>query len=167
MSGSLGRAGAVGAAVLATAALGSAASTSRAGVGSPWYAALDKPAFQPPPAVFPIAWTALYADVAVAATTALGRLEDVDPRRARGYRIALATNLALNAGWSWTFFRWHRLAGAVGVAAALTASSADLARRTRTVAPAAGAALGAYPAWCGFATVLSAALWRRNRRRVS
>lgn len=157
------RAAAIGAAVAGTAALGSAASTR--GVESRWYADLDKPSFQPTAPVFPIAWTLLYADLAVAATVALGRLDDADPVAASTYRRALATNLVLNAGWSWTFFRWHRLAGAVGVAAALTASSTDLARRTRAVAPRSGTALGAYPAWCGFATVLSADLWRRNRRR--
>ena len=160
MSGSR-RAATVAAAVAGTAALGSAASTS--GVDSGWYAALEKPSFQPPATVFPIAWTLLYADLATGATVALGRLHDVDPAAAASYRRALATNLVLNAGWSWTFFRWHRLGGAVVVAAGLTASSTDLARRTRAVAPRAGAALGAYPAWCGFATVLSAALWRRNR----
>ncbi|MGN6250348.1 MAG: TspO/MBR family protein [Marmoricola sp.] len=155
------RAATVGTAVAATAGLGSLASTE--GVGSGWYAVLDKPAFQPPPVVFPIAWTALYTDLAAAATAALGRLEG--PERDR-YRRALALNLVLNAGWSWTFFRWHRLGAAVGVAAALTGSSADLVRRTRPVAPTAGAALAAYPAWCGFATVLSAALWTRNRGRA-
>lgn len=152
---------AMGAAVAATAGLGSVASAD--GVSSRWYADLDLPPFQPPPLVFPVAWTLLYADVAVAATTALGRLADADPAAAAAYRRGLAANLALNAGWSWTFFRWHRLGSAVAVAAALTASSADLTRRTRAVAPTTGAALGAYPAWCGFATLLSAAIWRRNR----
>ena len=50
-------------------------------------------------------------------------------------------------------------------AAALTASSADLARRTAAVNPPAGAALAAYPAWCAFATVLSTSTWWLNRGR--
>lgn len=161
MSPILRRVAVVGGAVVATAGLGSVASAD--GVSSGWYAGLDLPAFQPPPRAFPVAWTLLYADVAAGATTALGRLVAEDPAAATGFRRALAANLVLNAGWSWTFFRWHRLGSAVVVAAALTASSADLARRTRAVAPAAGTALAAYPAWCGFATVLSAAIWRRNR----
>lgn len=155
------RAAAVAAAVAGTAALGGAASTR--GVDSGWYADLDKPSFQPPAITFPVAWTLLYADLAIGATIALRRLGDADPAGAIAYRRPLATNLVLNAGWSWTFFRWHRLGGAVIVAAALTASSADLALRTRAVAAGAGTALGAYPAWCGFATALSASLWRRNR----
>lgn len=161
MSPLLRRALIVGGGVVATASLGSVASAD--GVSSRWYADLDLPPFQPPPQAFPVAWTLLYADLAVGATTAVGRLAAEDPQAARAYRRALVANLALNAAWSWTFFRWHRLGSATAVAAALATSSADLARRTRAVAPAAGTALAAYPAWCGFATVLSAAIWRRNR----
>jgi translocator protein len=49
-------------------------------------------------------------------------------------------------------------------AAALTLSSADLARRAAAADPRAGAALSPYPLWCAFATVLSAHIWRLNRR---
>ena len=48
--------------------------------------------------------------------------------------------------------------------ALLTASGLDLARRSARVNRPAGAALLPYAAWCGFATVLSAAIARRNRR---
>ena len=51
-------------------------------------------------------------------------------------------------------------AAAVG-AAALTVSSADLARRA--VDARVGAALLPYPLWCAFATVLSTHIWRLNR----
>ncbi|MFZ2166402.1 MAG: TspO/MBR family protein, partial [Propionibacteriaceae bacterium] len=46
----------------ATVAVGSAASDPT----SQWYVALDKPAWQPPGYVFPIAWTTLYTSIAVA-----------------------------------------------------------------------------------------------------
>ena len=55
------------------------------------------------------------------------------PTRPRPTAGALAVNLAVNAGWSWVFFRWHRLGPAVGVAGLLTLSSADLVRRTARV----------------------------------
>ncbi|MEV0355148.1 TspO/MBR family protein [Nocardia sp. NPDC050697] len=143
--------------VATAAVVGSAATTP----GSAWYRQLCKPRFQPPPAAFPVAWTLLYADLAV--TSALALENAPDERYAERVQRALAANLVLNAGWSWVFFRGHRLGAATLTAAALTASSADLTRRV-AAADRRGRALVAYPAWCAFATVLSAALWRRNRR---
>lgn len=161
MSGRLARLARVAAAVGATAAAGSLASRD---VTSAWYADLDKPPFQPPGAVFPVAWTTLYTDLALTAGHALDRLEAAGRHdEATAYRSALAANLVVNASWSWVFFRAHRLGPAVVVAAVLAASSADLVRRTARVSPGAATALSAYPAWCGFATVLSAEIWRRNR----
>ncbi|MEU8896092.1 TspO/MBR family protein [Nocardia sp. NPDC048505] len=140
----------------AAAVIGSLAS----GPGGQWYRRLDKPAFQPPPVVFPIAWTLLYADIA--ATTALALDHTPDPAERRATRRALAANLVLNAGWTWLFFRAHRLGAATAGAAALTASGADLTRRVAAAHPR-GRLLAPYPAWCAFATVLSASIWRRNR----
>jgi len=161
VSGRLSRLAKVAAAVAATAGAGSMASKD---VNTPWYAALDKPPYQPPGAAFPIAWTTLYTDIALTAAHALDRLEAAGrTEEAAAYRRALALNLVVNAGWSWVFFRWHRLGPAVGVAGLLALSSADLVRRTSRVSPAAAAALAPYPAWCTFATVLSAGIARRNR----
>lgn len=153
---------ATGAAAAATALAGGLASRD---VQSQWYADLDKPAFQPPSAVFPIAWTLLYADIAVTSAVALDRLGTAGSRsQLTRYRLALGSNLLLNASWTWVFFAAHRLGPASGVAAALAVSSADLARRTAGADRRAGLALAAYPAWCTFATVLSTTIWRRNRR---
>ena len=148
------------AAAAATAALGSVASTD---VRSRWYRKLDKPSFQPPGKIFGPVWTVLYTDIAVSSAFALDRLGDDQDARNR-YRTALGLNLILNASWSWTFFKFHRLFPAVVVAGTLAASSVDLTRRTWTACRPAGIALLPYPAWCSFATVLSAALWRRNRK---
>ncbi len=157
----LARLARVAAAVGATAAAGGLASSE---VRSRWYVGLDKPSFQPPDAAFPIAWTALYTDLVLTAGHALDRLEAAGrAEEAASYRRALAVNLVLNAGWSWTFFRFHRLAPATVHAGVLTLSSADLVRRTAAVSRPAAVALSPYPAWCGFATALSAALARRNR----
>jgi tryptophan-rich sensory protein len=161
MSGRLARLAKVAGAVAATAGLGGLASQE---VRTAWYADLDKPSFQPPDAAFPIAWTTLYTDLALSAAHVLDRLERSGrTEEAAAYRRALAVNLAVNASWSWVFFRWHRLGPAVGVAGLLALSSADLLRRTARVSRPAAVALAAYPAWCGFATALSAAIHRRNR----
>ena len=148
---------ATGTAVTACAALGSVASSA---VRSAWYARLAKPAIQPPPVAFPIAWTTLYADIAVTSARAIDALTG-DEQAA--YVRALAVNLVLNTGWSWVFFRAHRLGGAVVVAGLLAGSCVDLVRRTWHAEPRAGLALVPYAGWCTFATVLSAAIWRRNR----
>ena len=136
----------------------------------PWYQALDKPAWQPPGAAFPLVWTALYADIA--AVSAL-TLEELDRREAEGddgagrerraYGQALALNLVLNASWSASFFRSRRPLLAAVHSAALTVSSADLVRRAGRVRGTRGWVLSPYVAWCGFATVLSSEIARRNR----
>lgn len=149
---------AVATGVAGTAGLGSLASTR--GVETLWYRRLDKPPFQPPSRGLP-----------GRLDTALRRRRNGRRRRpgpvrgprSRTIRAGVAVNLTMNAGGSWVFFRWHRLGPAVVVATALTASSADLVRRTHKVAPGHVLALATYPAWCGFATVLSAAIWRCNR----
>jgi translocator protein len=130
-----------------------------------WYRRLRRPGYVPPNAVFPVAWTSLYADIAVTSATAIDRLRAAGLRaEARNYVIALAVNLILNAGWSWLFFKYHRLGASAIGAAVLAASSADLARRTAAADPRAGAALLPYPLWCAFATAMSGHIWVLNRR---
>ena len=66
-----------------------------------WYPSLNKPTWTPPAWVFGPVWTALYLCIAVAGFLAW---------RQRGFGGAkwamwlFAIQLALNAGWSWTFF---------------------------------------------------------------
>ena len=129
-----------------------------------WYTTIRKPRYVPPNAVFPIAWTALYADIAVTSAAAINRFrDDGQQRKARAYVAALGANLVLNAGWSWIFFAKHRLGLSAVAAGALALSSADLARRAGDADPGLAAALVPYPLWCGFATVMSADIWRLNR----
>lgn len=129
-----------------------------------WYQTIRKPRYVPPNAVFPIAWTTLYGDIAVTSAAAIDRFRaDGQEGRARAYTAALGVNLVLNAAWSWVFFGSHKLGSSVLAAAALTASSADLARRAGEADRGLGLALSPYPLWCGFATVMSADIWRLNR----
>ena len=72
-----------------------------------WYRGLDKPPYVPPNVVFPVAWTSLYADIAVTSGQTLDRLKSRGDDT-RSYTTALATNLVLNAGWSWLFFKAHK-----------------------------------------------------------
>lgn len=149
---------------LATAAAAVAGSiASRDGVNG-WYTTARKPDYVPPNAVFPIAWTTLYTDIAVTSAAVINRFhEDGEKGKARAYMAALGGNLAINAAWSWVFFAQRRLGLGTLAAGALAISSADLARRAGDADLKLGAALAPYPLWCSFATVLSADLWRLNR----
>jgi len=149
---------------LATAAAAVAGSVvSQKGIRE-WYNPIRKPSYVPPNVVFPIAWTALYVDIAATSAAVIDRFRaDGEDGKARAYMAALGTNLVLNAGWSWVFFGKRQLGPAVLTAAALAASSADLARRAGDADLKYGAALAPYPAWCTFATVMSADIWRLNR----
>lgn len=149
---------------LSTAAAAAVGSLVTAPAVREWYPTLRKPGFTPPTPVFPIAWTALYADTAVTTAIAYDALrEEGRDDEARALAVALGCNLVLNAGWSAVFFGAHRMGAASVIAAVLTASSADLTRRTAAASPPAGVALSAYPAWCGFATALSTRIWQLNR----
>ncbi|MEI6251648.1 MAG: TspO/MBR family protein [Mycobacteriaceae bacterium] len=150
-----------GLATAAAAVVGGVAS--REGVQG-WYTEIRKPGYVPPNAVFPIAWTALYVDIAATSAAVINRFRaDGEDGKARAYIAALGANLTLNAGWSWVFFAKRQLGPSVVVAAALAASSADLARRAGDADLKFGAALAPYPLWCSFATVMSADIWRLNR----
>lgn len=152
---------ATGLGTAAAAVIGSIAS--KAGVET-WYPTLKKPAYVPPNGVFPIAWTTLYGDIAVTSAGTIDALRDKgDDAAVRSYTAALGVNLVLNAGWSWLFFKAHKLGPSAVAAGALAISSADLARRTAKVNPTAGLALAPYPLWCTFATVMSTDIWRLNR----
>lgn len=153
-----------GAAVTATAVTGALATTPQ--VKSGWYEQLAKPAYQPPRQVFPVVWPALYADIAVVSAATIDELNaQGENGRSRAYQGALAINLVLNAAWSWLFFNRRRFGASTLLSAALTASSADLARRALAVRGARALPLMLYPLWCTFATVLSGHISVLNRRR--
>lgn len=149
-------------AALATAVVGGLATGPA--VGSQWYATLKKPSFQPPRQAFPIVWPLLYADVAVVSASTVDDLDERgEAREARKFEQLLALNLVLNAAWSWLFFNRRWLGASAVGAAALTASSADLTRRSVAVRGSSAAPLALYPLWCAFATVLSSRIWWLNR----
>jgi tryptophan-rich sensory protein len=149
------------AAVSVTAVVGGLASRP---AQSAWYATLRKPSFQPPRRAFPIVWPILYADIAAVSAATVDQLdEEGHQQKARAYRSALIANLVLNGGWSWLFFNRRKLGASAVAAAALTASSADLARRAGETRPSRAALLAPYPLWCAFATVLSTRIWLLNR----
>lgn len=148
-----------GFAAAATAAIGSLAVDPE----SRYYRKLKKPGFQPKPMVFPIVWTPLYADIAITSGLALDELSGPSQvAEQQRLAVALGVNLALNAGWTWLFFRAHRPWLAAAECVVLTVSSVDLARRVGRTDKRLGWALAPYPAWCAFATFLSGTIARLN-----
>jgi tryptophan-rich sensory protein len=127
-----------------------------------WYASLDKPAFTPPDAAFPIAWTILYL------LSGLGLERVVAARHDARVRVAPALLLfglqaLLNAAWSWIFFGLERPGMAlIELVALVLALSATLVAFWR-VRPLAGWLLVPYLAWVLFAGVLNAGVWWLNR----
>lgn len=72
----------------------------------PWYEGLTKPAWQPPPWVFPTAWTIIYVLTATAGVMAWTRAPD-HRRRVRAFSLFII-NAILNLVWSAVFFTWQR-----------------------------------------------------------
>jgi translocator protein len=123
-----------------------------------WYQTLDKPRFQPPSWVFAPVWSALYVLMGVAMFLVWRA-----GRPGRGPAVALwGAQLVLNLAWSLIFFGRRAIGPALAeitllwLAVALTALSFHRQRA------AAGWLLTPYLGWVTFATLLNAAIWRRN-----
>lgn len=147
--------------VAATAAVGSV--STQAEIGG-WYAGLNKPWFNPPDWVFPVAWTLLYTMIAVSLWRLLGARPLTGPSR-EGRRLALAAflvQLALNAAWTPVFFTAHAIGLGLIVVAALLVMVLWTIRLTWRFDRAAAWLLVPYACWVAFATILNAAVLRLN-----
>lgn len=154
---------ATSAAVVTTATVGSLATNPN----TLWYKSRLKPDFQPPVWLFPVAWTALYLDIAIVVGSSLADLEERrEADKFQSLAIATVANLVLNAGWSLLFFKSKKAGLATFQAAALAVSSADLVRRCVDVDSKRGWFLAPYAGWTAFATLLTGAIWFKNRKRV-
>ena len=125
-----------------------------------WYRLLRKPAFQPPDAVIPVAWTLIDAGLAAGAYRLLRHPSSKPRNRALGW---WALNVGLIGGWSGLFFGRRNLPASTAVAAAMVGTGAAYVAQAQRVDRPAAVAGVPYVGWVAFATVLTAALWRRNR----
>lgn len=139
----------------AAAAIGAVASV-RAGS---FYAGLAQPAWAPPPGVFSPVWTTLYALMAIAAW--LVWRQPGHPGR-RAALTLFVVQLAVNALWSWLFFRWQLGAAAFADVVLLLVLLAATVLQFWRVRPLAGVLLLPYLAWVAFAGALTWAMWQRN-----
>lgn len=124
-----------------------------------WYAALQKPWFNPPSWIFGPAWTLLYMLMSVAAWRVWMR----GPSSGRSAALFwYFGQLVLNAMWSPVFFGLQNPRLALAVIVALLGSIVVTAMRFLTVDRLAAMLLVPYLLWVAFATVLNASIVALN-----
>ena len=124
-----------------------------------WYAALAKPAWNPPNAIFAPVWSVLYGLMAVAAWLVWRRAGFSGAGAALGL---FAVQLILNALWSYLFFGRHQPGLAFGDIVVLWVAILSVVLLFWRVDRVAGSLLLPYLAWVGFAAYLNFTLWRLN-----
>jgi len=117
-----------------------------------WYAALEKPPFNPPDWVFAPTWFVLYALIAFAGW----RIWMTAPRSAP--MVAWVDQLALNWLWSPVFFTLHLVWLAVAIVAAMAGLIAYFIWTAKDIDGPGAWAFVPYLAWVSFATVLNASV---------
>jgi translocator protein len=125
-----------------------------------WYRALRQPSFKPPDVVIPLAWTGIETGLAVSAYRLLR-----EPRSTHRDRALLwwATNVVGIGAWSRLFFGARNLPASTAASAALGVAAACYLNEVRKVDVPSTTASAPLLLWVGFATVLTAAIWRKNR----
>jgi translocator protein len=142
-------------AVVATAVVGGLATSD----ARSFYAALDKPDWAPPAAVFGPVWTLLYLLMAIAAVIVWRQA--AQPAR----RLAMAVffaQLVANAAWSWLFFGARLGAWAMAELVLLWLLVAANIFVFWRVKPLAGVLVAPTLAWVSFAGALNLSVWLRN-----
>ena len=124
-----------------------------------FYGVLAKPAWAPSPMVFAPVWTVLYLLMAVAAWLVWRR---GGPAASKVPLALYLFQLALNALWTWLFFRWRLGGWALLEIMVLWLVVLLVVIRFWRVRAVAGALLLPYWAWITFAAALTAATWQLN-----
>lgn len=121
-----------------------------------WYATLKKPTWTPPNWVFGPVWGTLYLMIAAAGFLVW---------RAGNAKLPLAfwaTNLVLNAAWSWLFFGLHRIDWALADIALVWLTIVGFILTAWLRSATASLLFVPYLAWVSLATALNFTIWRMN-----
>lgn len=125
-----------------------------------WYAALEKPAFTPPNAVFMPVWFTLYALMGVSVFLILRK-----GLRTEGVKVPFIlfwVQLALNASWSAVFFGSESILGGFVVILALGVILLITIIKFFKLSKVAGGLLIPYIVWIGIASSLNAGILMLN-----
>lgn len=121
-----------------------------------WYAALDKPFFNPPNWVFGPVWTLLYALMGISLYLVWTARRDRLTKQVAYF--AFGSQLVLNAAWSLVFFGLHALVLACSVIAVLIISIVSTMLLFKSISKTAFFLLVPYVAWTSFAAALTVAI---------
>lgn len=117
-----------------------------------WYAALEKPALNPPNWIFGPVWSVLYVLMGVALALIILKSSKLPKQRAYFW---FGFQLILNTLWSLVFFGLHSPLLGVIVIIALIATIALTIREFYRISPSPAWLLAPYLAWVCFATYLT------------
>lgn len=124
-----------------------------------WYDSLERPSWTPPDWAFPVAWTALYAMIAVSGWMVW---DAAGPGEATLPMALFGIQLVLNFLWSAIFFGLKRIGLALLEVSLLWLSIIGMIVTFYPIAPGAAYLLVPYLVWVTFAAALNFAIWRRN-----
>lgn len=130
------------------------------GEGNMWFDALTKPAVYPPPVLFGVVWTILYALMGLALAMVISA---AGARGRKAAIIAFVIQLLINLAWSPVFFALHEMTWAlilIGVLDVAVVVTIALFWRVRKMA---ALLLVPYLIWIAFATYLNFAFLEANR----
>jgi translocator protein len=126
-----------------------------------WYAALEKPPFNPPNWLFAPVWTLLYILMGIAAF--LVWRKGLENRQVRTALILFLIQLVLNALWSVVFFGLESpLYGFIVIVVLWVAILFTILKFYR-ISLASSVLLWPYLLWVTFAAVLNSSIWLLNR----
>lgn len=124
-----------------------------------WYAALEKPALNPPNYVFGPVWSVLYTLMGVSLYLVWVANSKLEKRRAY---IAFGTQLFLNAWWSLIFFGFHQLEFSVLIIFMMLGAIGWTMFEFRKFSKPAAYLLVPYLLWVSFATYLNIGVMIKN-----
>lgn len=125
-----------------------------------WYAALNKPLFNPPNWLFAPVWTVLYIMMGVAAGMVWGK--GWDNKTIRAALIFFLAQLVLNGAWTLVFFGLKEILLALVVIVVLWILIFICIRRFLAIEKITGYLLIPYLLWVSFATLLNGSIWWLN-----
>jgi translocator protein len=122
-----------------------------------WYAALPRPAWQPPDLVFGVIWPLNFVALVVAG---LAVVSQAAPRELGVWFALLLTSVAFAVGWAHEFYVPHNLGRAAVLLACAAILTWLLVVLTGSLVPWAGWVLVPYAVWLTVATSLAVGYWQ-------